>query len=152
MQRAHLYGGRKSIDGGNARVGIDQIRPEPAASLAQSLRFLFGKRRSVLGGKRHVIVEPSVLRGSRDDELRKLLRAHGHTVHNDVCELRGGNFIDPPVERNQLAVSPVDGARRGGNFPLRDLGIQLRDLVLDSFDGCLKLSHALTVACEQCHR
>jgi len=105
----------------------------------------------MVGLEADLVVEPRMPRGTSHDQLSQLLRAHQHAIHVDIGELCGRDFIDPPVQVDQLAVGAIDGAGGGDDFALGDLGIELRDLVLDGLDRCLKLPHALAVAGEQRH-
>ena len=103
-------------------------------------------------GKRECVVEPRVLLRAGEHQRRHLLRAHLDAVDLDIGQLRAGDFTDAHVDGGQLHVRTIDGAVASANLLSHDLGIQLRDVVDDGFNGGLELAHALPVTRQQRHR
>src|ERR1700747_304769 len=96
--------------------------------------------------QRDMVIEPSVPIAPGYDQLGQFLGAHLNTVDLNCRELLISNVVDSPVNTYQLGMGPVDRTLEHLDLMPGQFRIDLRDPVLDRFDGSLELPYPLPVA------
>src|SRR5271163_940277 len=96
-----------------------------------------------------LILEPAMLLASGDHQLGECLGAHLNAVDLDCSELLLRDLVDSVINRDQLGVSPIDGAPKTFDLLLCQFGIDLGDAMLNGLNRSLELSNTIRVTREQ---
>ncbi len=99
----------------------------------------------MFGSQREHIVKPMMLRLAGDNQLRHFLRPHGNAVDLDVRKLRERDFVDATIDLGQLLMDATDSLLQYVDMPDRLFRDKLRHLMLNGFNGRLKLANTFPV-------